>query len=146
MKRLRQWWRLPAREQQLLVRAAVLLALLKVALRFLPFAKVQRLVALTRVAARARPRRRGEIERIVWAVSTAGYHVPRSTCLTTALAAQVLLERHGIPACLRIGVTRPESGPFLAHAWVESAGQIVIGKVENPADYAALRPLALGLG
>jgi transglutaminase superfamily protein len=54
--------------------------------------------------------------------------VPRgSNCLVRALAAGIVLKRYGYPSELKIGVTRPVSGRFEAHAWLESGGNVVIG-------------------
>ncbi len=53
--------------------------------------------------------------------------VPRATCLPQALAAESLLTRGGLPAELQIGVKKTPEGKLLAHAWVESEGQIVVG-------------------
>ena len=67
-------------------------------------------------------------DRIVWAVVVASRYVPKSTCLTQALTAQVLLAQRGFPAQLHIGVAKQgEDKPLEAHAWVESEGRIVIG-------------------
>jgi hypothetical protein len=38
-----------------------------------------------------------------------------------------MLEEAGVPASLRIGVTRKKSGELEAHAWVESSGKVIIG-------------------
>ena len=67
------------------------------------------------------------IEKIVWAVTVASRYVPAATCLTQALAGQILLAQHGEPALLQIGVAKNEAGNLEAHAWVESRGRIVIG-------------------
>ena len=60
-------------------------------------------------------------------MAAASRYVPRATCLTQALTMQVLLERAGYDARLRIGVARGDEGQFQAHAWVESQDGIVIG-------------------
>ena len=52
------------------------------------------------------------------------------TCLPQALAAQVLLERCGYPARLRVGVVKGGEGQLEAHAWVESQGRIIVGGAE----------------
>jgi hypothetical protein len=53
------------------------------------------------------------------------------TCLTEALTAQHLVRRRGGDAELRLGVTRGSDGTmpetFMAHAWLEAAGRIIIG-------------------
>jgi hypothetical protein len=54
--------------------------------------------------------------------------------LTQALAAQVLLERHGYPTVVHLGVTRADERQdgFFAHAWLESNGSVVVGASEVP--------------
>ena len=58
----------------------------------------------------------------------AGRHLPGAgTCLTQALAAEVLLRRQGYPSLLHIGVLRGEEGQLEAHAWLKSGDKVVIG-------------------
>lgn len=66
-------------------------------------------------------------DRVARAVTRASRVVPGATCLTQALATQVLLERHGLPTRLHIGVVRDGGQAVRGHAWVESQGMIVIG-------------------
>jgi hypothetical protein len=128
---LRRFLRLPAVERWLLLKAALLLGLLRLGLWLLPFPTLRRLVG----AFTARFRRVRDAEPIskakaVWAVETAArYGFPSATCLTQALAVQVLLARRGYPALLHIGVARGEK-ELKAHAWVESEGEVVIGGFE----------------
>jgi hypothetical protein len=84
--------------------------------------------------------------RVGWAVRTATCLVPLGrTCLTEALAAQFLLRRCGHGAALRFGVARaPDRAAgekvaetLTAHAWLESAGRIIIGG-ETAAEYQPL--------
>ena len=65
-------------------------------------------------------------DRVARAVQRVSRVVPGATCLTQALAAQVLLERRGLPTRLRIGI-RDRSQAMQAHAWLESGGMTVIG-------------------
>jgi Transglutaminase-like superfamily len=69
------------------------------------------------------------LEQVVWTVTVASQNIPGATCLTQALVTQVLLSRRGHPASLCIGVARSEAGEFLAHAWVECQGSVVIGGI-----------------
>lgn len=64
---------------------------------------------------------------IAWAVTASARRVPRASCLTQALAAQLLLLRHGHRAELCVGVARDASGGFRAHAWIECGGRILVG-------------------
>jgi hypothetical protein len=69
-------------------------------------------------------------EALVRAVRRVGRLVPRASCLTQALAAEVLLGRAGHTPRLRIGLRREDSGALSAHAWVENGGDVVLGDRE----------------
>lgn len=74
------------------------------------------------------PERRCSAEQVIRAAVSAGIHSPvGSTCLSNALVAQAMLQRHGYDATLRLGVKRDANGAFCAHAWVERDGRIVVG-------------------
>jgi hypothetical protein len=47
--------------------------------------------------------------------------------LPRALAGYVLLRRRGCPAHLKIGVAPQPARSILGHAWVEYAGQVLVG-------------------
>lgn len=80
--------------------------------------------------------------RAAWAVSVASRLVGRQrVCLVRALAARWMLSLFGYPSELRIGVAKAADGKFSAHAWLESGGEIVIGKAEAQ-DFTPLPPLA----
>jgi len=88
-----------------------------------------------------------DIPRLAWAVRRVAHIVPMATCLTRALALQIILARKGVPAELVLGVGRSASDEFLAHAWLEKDGQIVIGGSERRissysrlATYGSVRP------
>jgi hypothetical protein len=145
--------RLPRGQRLLVLKAALLLAVLRLGLAVLPFAKV--LDFVERVGAGRRGRRRGrrrgsDLDGWITAVAVAGPHVaPARPCLPQALLVLGLLRKAGRPAELRIGVKRKEDdggetngreGPF-AHAWVESEGRVVIGGEDAPERYVALPPV-----
>jgi hypothetical protein len=131
MRRLRNFWRLPSRDRQLLVRAVLLLGAIRLGLSLLPFPTVRRLVAGgAQVPTEPQRPPPASVDRLVWAVTVASRYVPKATCLTQALAAQVLLARQGYPAQLRVGVARGGAGGIEAHAWLESRDKVVIGGSE----------------
>jgi hypothetical protein len=66
-------------------------------------------------------------EWIAWAVRIPARRIPHASCLTQALATQLLLARYGHASQLRVGVGRDGQGQFEAHAWVEVGGRTVIG-------------------
>jgi len=72
---------------------------------------------------------------ICWAIAAGARVVPASTCLAEALAAQVLMRRHGYQPVIRVGVCKRDGGEFAAHAWVESEGRIIAGGSESVEKY-----------
>jgi hypothetical protein len=129
MERLDKLLRLPAGERWLLVRAALLLVAMRLGLWLLPFQTLRRLLAtFTATRTRARDAEPYSKEQVAWAVEAVARRMPlASTCLTRAMAAQVLLARRGYPTLLRIGVVREGKDELQAHAWVESQDEVVIG-------------------
>jgi hypothetical protein len=117
---------LSPQDRRLLLRALFLVAAVRTGLFALPFRTVQRLTA--RAGRRAAPIH--TVGRCVWAVRTASRFVPCASCLTQALAAQVLLARSEHDSRVEIGVTKDEQGRFCAHAWVVCGQEIVIGGAE----------------
>lgn len=139
---LRRFLRLPACKRRLLIRAAVLLALMRAGLWLLPFKAVLRLTR--RIGERAPPSDSGDLPvgPIIWAVRRASRFVPGATCLTQALVGRVLLARAGHPSEVRIGVRKDPVRGFEAHAWLEHRGEVVLGELEDLSHYAAMLPLA----
>jgi len=135
MRRVRTLFGLPAPVRRLFVRALALTTLFRLGLWLLPFS---RLKALDSPAKRSiRGDQPCSPARISWAVQTASRYVPGATCLVQALTAKALLERGGYQARLRVGVAKKGCDQFEAHAWVESAGAIVVGG-SGVGRYAAL--------
>jgi len=126
MSHLRSFLRLSSSERSLLFKAALLLGGIGLGVKLLPFRTLRRLVDLLRSPAEEPATVEWfSVEKIAWAVELASRYVP-ATCLSRALAAQVLLTRRGHPALLHFGVAK-EAGQFSAHAWLESEGQVVVG-------------------
>lgn len=118
---------LSRQEWRLLGTAAPLVLLVRAALWLLPSRTI--IARVRRFAARA-PRARSSAysaDALVRAVERSARAIPGASCLTQAIAAQLLLLRHGHEAELCVGVTRGAAGEFRAHAWVEHAGRILIG-------------------
>ncbi len=129
MSRLRKFRALTSAERHLLLQAMALLLVVSFALRTLPFRWADQLRGwfvdrrLGR-GARVSP----APQRVTWAVAAAGRVLPRArTCLTQAIAAQILLARYGLSTQLCFGVVLREPANLLAHAWLEHEGRILIG-------------------
>lgn len=127
MKQLRKFLSLTASERLLLIKAAILLVIIKVGIKLLPFHQLRSLLAKI-AQPRAKLHRADEtfVNKVVWAVIVASPYL-QARCLTQALATQVLLGRRGYPSQLRIGFTRNKERQMSAHAWIENQGQVVIG-------------------
>ena len=129
MNRLHKFFRLPRSERWLLIKAALLLGLIRIGLRLLPFQTLKQLLdSASRAFAESRAANQFSSDRIAWAVTAASrYVLGDKPCLTQALAVQLLLKRRGYPASLRIGVSRTAGNQLQAHAWVESEDRVVVG-------------------
>ena len=136
MQHVRNFLHLPSADRRLLIQSVFLLGAIRVGLWLLPFKTLRQFVARAAQVTAQVP-----ADRVTWAVTVASRYVPGASCLTQALATQVLLGRFGHPTSLRIGVARGAGGELQAHAWVESRGRIVLGGVEAPVSYTPLPPL-----
>jgi hypothetical protein len=136
MNRLRAFLRLSAGERRLLVEATLLLAAMRLSLRVLPLRALQRLSGSLSSDGEARHDAVSP-ERIAWAVGGGSRVMPGATCLTRALAIQILLERRGYRTELRVGLARTRNGEIEGHAWVE-AGDKVVGAEGDLAPYTLL--------
>lgn len=126
MQRLKRFRRLPRAERALLLQAAFTIVAARVALRFLSFERVRVLACRSAGSAR-RPL---PFDRIAWAVEASARQIRASSCLTKALAAQALLNKHGYASQLVIGVARNEARRLEAHAWITCQDQVLIGGPE----------------
>jgi hypothetical protein len=132
LRRLRSFLRLPGVKQGLLLKATLLLGIIRLGLWLLPFETLRRLlIGFSGTPARLRDTNQPSLGEVTWAVETAGRCLPGAvTCLTLALTAQVLLVRRGYGAVIHIGIAKEGGERFQAHAWVESEGKVVIGDYE----------------
>lgn len=59
-------------------------------------------------------------------------------CLPQALAVRSMLHRRGWHCQLRVGVARASEGGIRAHAWVEYAGEVIIGALPDLDQFTVL--------
>ena len=143
MSRLGRLARLDVSDRQLLVEAAVAVPMVRIGLTLLPFRIAHRgITAATRWLRRAAPTIPRDPERVAWAVRTVAARVPRASCLTQALAANLLLVRHGYSPTLRVGVAKNDDGTLRAHAWLECGGASILGE-PAPGTFVPFPPIAL---
>lgn len=100
----------------------------------LAFSRLEARELLQRNAAAARaeaaPDRSDELlaDRIGFIIARLAKRLPwRSDCVIQAIAAQEWLAERGMASEIRIGVERPEDGPFAAHAWLVRDERIITG-------------------
>ena len=141
MKRLLKFFRLSQQERLLLLESLLLVGGIRLGLWLLPFGTLRRLTE-RRSKISIESRMCGfDAKKVAWAVKASSRYVPYATCLTRAMATTILLGRNGQQGRLRIGVAKNREGKLEAHAWVESQGRIVIGRMADLSRYTVLPPL-----
>lgn len=119
-------------QQRQLLRTLLLVIAIRLGLWTIRFRLLRQIAEKISTARRRGFADPGEIDaitrRIAGNVCLSARLVPEATCLTRALAAQILLGYEGLPSTLRIGVA-PAGGAngFRAHAWLECEGRVVVG-------------------
>lgn len=143
MKYLRKFIELPWSDRYLLIKVALLLGIIRIALLLLRFSIVRRL--LTRLSRQFHTVSVDKVsyqKRIIWAVKVAGRRLlGDKPCLPQALTVQYLLDRMGKSTVLRIGVAKDMEDQLIAHAWVECDGEIIIGGRFSRFVYTPLQPV-----
>ena len=114
--------------------AAVWISLTRAALVVAPWRRVS--AAFERSRPHSGPPDWDQARRVVWAVESIARRVlPARPCLTQALVARRLLRRQGVETDLKFGAAREAEGAFLAHAWLEYEGTVVIGRTRSQVPY-----------
>lgn len=128
---------LPFEKKRFLGRSLAIVIMIRLGLWLLPFNIVR-----NRLVCAQRPDGNeidwGVVRRVVRSVELCGRFVPFASCLTLALATQVLMRMEGQYCDLKIGVAKNPDRHFGAHAWVEIGGQIVIGKLPQHHHFTVL--------
>ena len=131
MRKLRNLFRLTGGDRYLLAITFILLGVIRLGLRLLPFGNLLKLlqkISNLNFYLPTLPENQISISKIVWAVNVATRYMPGSAkCLARALTTQVLMNSYGYHPELRIGVAKGEGGTLEAHAWIEYQGQVAIG-------------------
>lgn len=133
---LRRFAALPGSDRALLARAAGWVVLARLALWAFPYRRTR---ALADRCARTTPKRGAAPERTAWAIEATARRIPKATCLTQALAAEVMLRRDGHRPEIHIGVAKPDRAAFEAHAWLELDGRVLVGD-HDLGRYTRLQP------
>ena len=165
IRRWRQFFALEQGDRWLAIEAALLLTIVQVGLRTVPFGMLRLMLARAK-RLRARYQRDGSRSaRAAGAAASvtafcrapftsarsasmsstsrptaAASVVPLRNCLRDALAADVMLARRGFQPTLRFGIRKPDGNRLTldAHAWLECDGSIVAGRLESLDEYLVL--------
>jgi hypothetical protein len=122
--------RTSAKEWRLLVEAAVLLGVARLAVWFVPFRRLAAHLGDEMVESPAvdTEELRAAALPIGWAVRTLGRRLPwMSQCLVQAVAVTWMLQRRRLPSTLYFGLAKDDDGTLKAHAWVRSGEKILTG-------------------
>ena len=133
---LRRLAALSGPDRVLLARAAAWVLLARLALWALPYRRIRDLA--DRLGGSHRGRGPAP-ERTAWAVEATARRIPEASCLTQALAAEVMLRRGGHRPQIHLGVARPDRAAFEAHAWLELDGRVLVGD-HDLGRYTRLQP------
>ena len=141
---LNKFKRLSQIERQLLLKAALLLPLIHLALQLLGYYRVRRMIEkliplktiVTPVTQAESFQRARAIARIV--SIAAGHGIYKATCLRRSTLLWGFLRREGIRSEICFGV-RMNGHQLEAHAWVEYLGRIVNDSLNVHDQYTALR-------
>jgi hypothetical protein len=137
IQKLRRAHRLPAPALALALATLGLMVAARCALWLVPFRSIRQVVESRHPASMLK----GWVtsRQVAWMVRVASRYVPRATCLTQALTAQILLNWAGIENILHIGVAKDEE--FESHAWIECEGRVLVGGAAQSARYKTILTL-----
>jgi len=135
MRAIQKFTRVPLPDRILLLRAVLLVILIRLGLWAIPFNLLYRLLG---GCLKSQGSDIHSEERLVWAVRAAARRIPCASCLTQALALQFLMARTGQRSSVQIGIAKDNKGNFEAHAWVEARGRILLNTPAEIARYTRL--------
>jgi len=132
MKKVLKFLSLPYQKKKLLIQLLIAVIMIRLSLWLFPFKALNHwLCAFAATESDDQMVEWNVVDNVATAIQACSRYVPYASCLTQALAARTLLGLKGQNSQLKIGVGRDEDGKFMAHAWVEVDGKIIIGKLPN---------------
>jgi hypothetical protein len=117
-------------EKKILTQAYFFLLIIRLMLWILPFSHIKKLKNNYIPILKESKKHQVSIEKLIWAIQIMNTYTPHATCLTRALAAQLLLSKYNFPSTVQIGVSKNKY-KFEAHAWLEINNKIILGKSES---------------
>jgi hypothetical protein len=132
MRRLLRLLRRPARDQWLVLEAAVTLTVAGLSLRLTKFARLAPLLGrhMTESPTEVAAADAALAARVRWAIEGTAAALPwKPVCLPQAVAAKLMLRRRGVDSTLYMGL---DPLTYDAHAWLRVGTDIVTGAAEKP--------------
>ena len=127
MNIIHSFLKLSFEDKYILIKSFFLLWTIRIMLWILPFSVIQKIIS--RFTAVSGESQDIPLEKLTWAVAVMSSYVPKATCLTRAITAQILLAGQNYNSNIKIGVSKTE-GNFEAHAWLEADDKVVLGESE----------------
>lgn len=133
--------------KKLFLQAYIIMSLIRLGLLLLPFSRLQNLIAKSQewsflaiasseVTTRA----------IALALDRSSKYQPGNPmCLARALTSAVLMGIYSLPYQINIGVAKGENDQIEAHAWVVSAGVVIVGNLPDLSRYTPMSSQGEGL-
>jgi len=131
LKRIVKYVRLSRKEKKLFGRAILLLISWRIRLAYQSFERAARHNSQASAQFFASRPQSSPSQRIAALLDAAARIIPFSTCLSKALAGNVLFSSHGYKTKLHIGVSKENDGSLKAHAWLTLDDKIITGFVED---------------
>lgn len=119
--------RLPRREKIFFFRSIFLLSKYRVRLKTTPLETLIAQVEQERRAYQDHKKADIPLPQVCKLIHVAAGLVPLSTCLSNALAGQLLFAANHYPTTLHIGVRNSADSDFEAHAWLSLNGEVLMG-------------------
>jgi hypothetical protein len=140
MSKFSKFLELSGRRKKFLVQALLILIAVRGSLWLFPYRWVDRGTSSLRFSGEAQKTSDAAIiMEIAESVRFCRRFVPHASCLTQAQSTKVLLALNGKACDVKIGVDVDENQRFIAHAWVEVDGRIIIGKEVGHGRFSVLK-------
>ena len=133
-----RFFSLPNKEKSIFLRACYLLVYYRLQIKRRPIKSVFRKVELKTQQNIIQQASDVSARRISQLITTASNYIPRSTCLSTALAGKVLLTHYGYQPILHIGVAKDTEVGFEAHAWVTLGEEVLLCQLPDIGKYVKM--------
>ncbi len=139
LQRLLKFRMLSNEYRKCLLTSCVVLAFVKLGLVTIRYNRLRRMIPPATEDAPA-----ALLDKLGWCIPRAARFIWGASCLTQALAMQMILAKKGYRTELCIGARRNPDGVFLAHAWLRSNGRVVLGGSETElSEYAQFQAVSL---